>query len=127
MRAGIKYLIYQVPGWILVALILFALRYWLELSPRIAIVVFLLWVIKDFALYPLLRKAFEPAGETPVDKMIGLQGVARERIDPRGYIQVRGELWRAEIRSGEDPIPAGCPVRIVDVNGMVLIVTNDAV
>lgn len=125
MRTWIKYLLYQVPGWVLVAVILFALRHWLELSPRIAIVIFLLWVIKDFALYPLLRKSFEPSGETPLEQMIGLQGVTKELIDPRGYIHIRGELWHAEIQPGDNPIPAGNKVRVVGADGIRLIVVND--
>ena len=125
MRPWVKYLIYQVPGWVLIIVILIALRHWLELSPRIAIVVFLLWVIKDFALYPLLRKSFEPSGETPLEQMIGLQGVAKERIDPRGYIQVRGELWHAQIPPGGDPIPAGRKIRVVGADGIKLIITDE--
>lgn len=125
MRTWIKYLIYQVPGWVLIAVVLIALRHWLEISPRIAIVIFLLWVIKDFALYPLLRKSFEPAGKTPLEQMIGLQGIAKEAIDPHGYIHIRGELWRAEIQAGADPIPSGIKVRVVGTDGIRLIITDD--
>lgn len=125
MSAWKKYLIYQVPGWFLVTLILIMLRQWLGLSLWIAAGIFLLWVIKDFALYPLLRKSFESGGKTAIEQLIGLHGVARERIDPCGYIHVRGEIWRAEIQQGDDPIPAGSPVRVVAAKGMLLIVTSE--
>ena len=126
MRPWVKYIIYQVPGWVLVIVILIALRHWLEISPRIAIVIFLLWVIKDFALYPLLRKSFEPSGQSPLEQMVGQKGVAKERIDPRGYIHVRGELWHAEIQPGDDPVPAGSRVRVIDADGIKLVVTIDS-
>jgi len=62
------------------------------LSTWIAIGVFLLWIIKDFVFYPVLKHSFESEGKTAVEQMIGLQGMAREFIDPGGYIHVRGEL-----------------------------------
>ena len=95
------------------------------LSTRVAIGVFLLWVIKDYALYPLLKGSFVPGGTSAMEQMIGLKGVAKECIDPGGYIHVRGELWHAEIQPERDPIPAGSPVRVVDVNGTLLVVVAD--
>lgn len=125
MKTWIKYLLYQVPGWVLIAVVLFALNHWLGLSLWIALGIFLLWLIKDFALYPLLKRSFEPSGETPIKQMIGQRGIAQERIDPHGHIQVRGERWRAEIQSGTGPIPAGSQVMVVDTKGTILIVATD--
>lgn len=126
MKTWIKYLLYQVPGWVLIAVVLFALNHWLGLSLWMALGIFLLWLIKDFALYPLLKRSFEPHGKTPVEQMIGLRGVACDRIDPDGYIQVRGEFWRAETHAEGGPILAGSPVKVVEADGMTLIVVTDA-
>lgn len=101
------------------------LRYWVGLPLWIVVGTFLLWVIKDFVLYPLLRVSYESGGKTGADQLIGLQGVARERLDPRGYVHVRGELWRAETEPGDGPISAGSPVRVVGTNGMTLIVATE--
>ncbi len=117
-------MLFQVPGWILAAVILLGLRYWIGLPLWIAIGAFSLWVIKDLVFYPLLRKAYESGAKTGADQLVGLRGVAREQLDPRGYVHVRGELWRAEIESSDKPISAGSPVRVVRANGMTLIVTT---
>ncbi|MCZ6623696.1 MAG: NfeD family protein, partial [Deltaproteobacteria bacterium] len=119
-----RYLLFQVPGWILAAVILLGLRYWIGLPLWIAIGAFSLWVIKDLVFYPLLRKAYESGAKTGADQLVGLRGVAREQLDPRGYVHVRGELWRAETESSDRPISAGSPVRVVRANGMTLIVTT---
>ena len=113
------------PGWILAVVILLGLRYWIGLPLWIAVGAFSLWVIKDLVFYPLLRKAYESSPKTGADQLVGLQGVAQEQIDPRGYIHVRGELWRAETESSDKPISAGSPVRVVRANGMTLIVTTE--
>ncbi len=84
-----------------------------------------LWVIKDLVFYPLLRNAYESSPKTGADQLVGLQGVAQEQIDPRGYIHVRGELWRAETEPGNGPILAGSRVKVLAANGMTLIVAKE--
>ena len=125
VKTWTRYLLFQVPGWVITAIILLGLRYWIDLPLWIAVGAFLLFVIKDFLLYPLLRKAYESGAKTGADQLVGLRGVAREQIDPRGYVHVRGELWRAETESSDRPISAGSPVRVVRANGMTLIVTTE--
>ncbi len=125
VKTWTRYLLFQVPGWILSVVILLGLRYWIGLPLWIAIGAFSLWVIKDLVFYPLLRKAYESSPKTGVDQLVGLQGVAQEQIDPHGYIQVRGELWRAETEPGNGPILAGSRVKVLAANGMTLIVAKE--
>lgn len=122
-----KYLLFQVPGWILAALILIAMRYWVGLPIWIALFGFVLWVIKDFLFYPLLRVAYQSGPKTGVDQLIGLRGVARQNLDPRGQVYLRGELWRAETAPGILPIVSGSRVRVLRAEGMTLIVMADTV
>ncbi len=121
-----KYLLFQVPGWILAALILIAMRYWVGLPIWIALFGFVLWVITDFLFYPLLRVAYQSGPKTGVDQLIGLRGIARQHLDPRGQVYLRGELWRAEIAPGVLPIISGSRVRVLRAEGMTLIVMADA-
>lgn len=125
MKTWTRYLLFQVPGWILAAVILLGLMYWIGLTLWIAIGAFSLWVIKDLVFYPLLRKAYESSAKTGADQLVGLQGVARERLDPRGYVHVRGELWRAETEPADGPILAGSRVKVMAANGMTLIVAKE--
>ena len=58
---------------------------------------------------------------TGVEGMIGLEGLARDTLEPEipGYVDVHGEMWRA---SSRQPVAAGRPVRVVAINGLTLIV-----
>jgi membrane protein implicated in regulation of membrane protease activity len=117
-----KYLLFQVPGWVVgIGLLLFlwdgfGLPFWLVAGFLI------LWVVKDFAIYPFIRSALNTDVKTGSSGLVGKRGVARERLEPRGYVQVGGELWRAEIAPGHPPIPAGSPVRVQSARGLTLIV-----
>jgi membrane-bound ClpP family serine protease len=121
----VKYLLFQVPGWVVAALVLTVLRIWTKLSLETAVGLFGLWVIKDILFYPLLRIAYQAAPRTVVEQLIGLKGVAREPLDPSGYVQVRGELWRAEAEPGGPTIAAGAGVRVLRAQGMTLIVGRE--
>jgi membrane-bound serine protease (ClpP class) len=53
--------------------------------------------------------------------LIGAQGRARDPLTPdaSGYVQVRGELWRA---TSVRPVAPGQPIRVLDINGLTLTV-----
>ena len=54
---------------------------------------------------------------TGTEGLIHERGVARTEIAPRGKVFVHGEIWDAV---AENPIPAGTPINVVAVEGMVL-------
>ncbi|MBI2361258.1 MAG: NfeD family protein [Deltaproteobacteria bacterium] len=120
-----KYLLFQLPGWVLVAVILAGLDYWAEIPDWTALGLFILWLAKDLVMYPLLRTAYEPGAKTGSEQLIGTRGVAQGELSPRGYVRVRGELWHAEIRPSDPPVPRGSPVRVLAAEGMTLIVKGD--
>ncbi len=55
------------------------------------------------------------AGE---ESMIGIVGIVREPLDPRGMVFVSGALWQASSLGGT--IPAGTRVQVVKVDGLLL-------
>jgi membrane protein implicated in regulation of membrane protease activity len=118
-----RYLLFQIPGWILAAMLLGALHRWLDLPLEFAIGLFVLYVAKDFVIYPYVRKAYEPHNKTGAELLIGCVGLTKQRLDPEGYVQVKGELWRAVADPPGEPIPPGQPVRIQAVSGLTLVVT----
>jgi membrane-bound serine protease (ClpP class) len=69
----------------------------------------------------LALRAQRLAPVTGAEGMVGLEGRAREALEPgaAGYVDVHGEMWRA---SSATPVPAGSSVRVVAVNGLTLIV-----
>jgi membrane-bound serine protease (ClpP class) len=58
---------------------------------------------------------------TGVEGMLGLEGWTRMPLshDTPGQVDVRGEIWRAYSR---EPVPAGAKVRVVEINGLTLVV-----
>lgn len=50
--------------------------------------------------------------------LIGQVGVVTKTIDPRGMVQVAGELWSAEAAEPGEALPEGTRVEVVDVEGL---------
>ncbi|MBI2999564.1 MAG: NfeD family protein [Deltaproteobacteria bacterium] len=125
MSTPVKYLLFQLPGWVLAAVILSGLRYWTAIPAWVALGLFVLWVAKDLVMYPLLRTAYESGVKTGAERLIGARGVAQDELSPRGYVRVRGELWQAEVEPSDDPLAPGSPVKVLAAEGMTLIVTAE--
>ncbi len=118
-----KYILLQLPGYLLLfALLLLALN--LADFPRWVLwAVPAAWLLKDLLLYPFVWRSYST--ESPPPPMVGLSGEAGERIDRKGYVRVRGELWRAELAPGAPPVEAGETIRVRDQHGLTLIVTGE--
>jgi membrane protein implicated in regulation of membrane protease activity len=118
-----RYTALQVPGWVLAL----AAGWWIHRSfdgpgwlvPGIP----LAWVVKDMALYPLLRSAYEVDETPPVERLIGRRGIAMEPLAPSGYVRIGGELWRARA-ADEIPIGPHLTVEVVGARGLVLAVRH---
>ena len=122
-RALARYVLYQVPGWTVAAVLLWYARGWLGLSDGLAFGAWLAWIAKDAVIWPFVREAFEHRGEDADHHARALRGataVAKEAIAPRGLVRVGAELWRAELAGGARAIAAGEPVRVRAVRGLVL-------
>jgi membrane protein implicated in regulation of membrane protease activity len=120
-----KYVLLQLPGWILTALLLLGLRGWLGLPLWVAGGVFVFWVGKDFILYPFVHRSYESNTKTGTEELVGSRGVAKEWLGPHGYVQVHGELWKAKAEPSDQPISPHSPIRVQAARGMTLIVTAD--
>jgi membrane protein implicated in regulation of membrane protease activity len=116
-----KYLLFQVPGWLIASIALIAAVHWEWITPPLAVAAFALWVLKDLLFYPLLRRAYEP-DRTGAERLVGERGSAEGDLTPRGYVRVRGELWRAVTDSAEQPIASGTDVEVIRAERMELTV-----
>jgi membrane-bound serine protease (ClpP class) len=67
-----------------------------------------------FAIAKVVQASRKPA-TTGREGLIGEPARTRTRLNPRGTVLVRGELWDAEAVDG--PIQRDEPVRIVSVDG----------
>ncbi len=125
LRPLTKYLLLQIPGWLLAVLVLWLLGRWVDFPFWAAVGLLLLWVIKDLLLFPFVRRAYESGVKRGAEGLIGAQGIAQERLAPAGYIRVGGELWRAEALQTDVPIPPGSRVKVQAVRGLTLLIQPD--
>ena len=122
MKPFTKYVLLQIPGWLILLCLLvwavssMALPFWIGVG-------FLcFWIAKDFVLYPFVRPAYEPA-KTGSERLIGVQGRVEQTLDPNGYVRIGGELWRAETEEAEQLLEAGRTVTVRAVRGLTVTVT----
>ena len=121
-RVVARYALFQIPDLALLSLVLAVAVRWWDLPVRGALLLVACWVVKDVLMFPVTRVAFEPGGATPSDRLTGAEGIARESLDPRGYVRVGSELWRAAVRPEHAPVASGARVRVVGVRGLTLLV-----
>jgi membrane-bound ClpP family serine protease len=120
-RVFARYLAFEAPSWVLLAVALAVLaRVW-DLSISVAAFVLALWVVKDLALFPILRIAYEPGGGSGgAENLIGSQGIVSADLDPEGWVRIGAERWRARVSRGHGPVPAGAAVRVTSIEGLLL-------
>ena len=124
MRTVTRYYLFQIPGWVLAAVLVTVLHAWLGLPVWVALTVLGVVVMKDVICYPFLRKAYQLEASGAA-QLVGQRGVARDSLDPTGYVYVHGELWRARTEPGAATIPAGADVRVVQGHRMTLTVAEN--
>jgi membrane-bound ClpP family serine protease len=113
----VRYALLQLPEIGLVISVLFFIRQWVELPLWAICFISLVWVAKDIILFFFTWRAYEWDQKEP---MIGLIGHVLDRLDPTGYIQIRGEKWRAEVVGMNSPIEKGQKVQVLGRQGLTL-------
>ena len=110
----------QIPGWGVLIVALVAAHRYFGLSVAWAFVIFVAWFLKDWAIYPILKNHYQFRVEAPSGRLVGRQATAREPLCPKGYVQLGGELWLAEVMKDGGPVEAGEEVTIEAVDGLTL-------
>jgi membrane protein implicated in regulation of membrane protease activity len=108
-----RYLLWQAPGWIIVAAALATLCWLAGLPAWIVGLGVTAVVVKDLVMYRAVRDTLQPP-----TGLVGARGRAVERLAPAGYVKVDGELWRAEAVGGE--IAAGAAIVVRETRGLTL-------
>ena len=122
MPTLVRYILFQLPEWLLLALFLLFLVDRTAVPVWATIGFFLVWVAKDFALYPIVRPAYERDHKSGAERLIGSKGVAHETLDPEGYIRIQGELWKARVKRTDQPVPKDSTVKVTAARGLTLVV-----
>jgi len=120
-RVLVKYALLQIPSVVLLVFVLVFIRRWVDLSAWLIWGIVILWVAKDIILFPFVWRAYDSKAPGSAHSMVGVRGIAEERLDSSGYARVRGELWQVEVRGGT-PVEKGEAVRVQGIRGLTLIV-----
>ena len=125
-KVVLRYALIQLPGTVLLVLVILLInRWWVTVPLWLGLGIVGLAIVKDLVLFPLVWRSY--AGGNPDDpsSMIGRRGIVIGRLDPEGYVRVRGELWRAETVGNDRPVEEGRSVAVVAVSGLKLYVRTD--
>jgi membrane protein implicated in regulation of membrane protease activity len=71
-------------------------------------------------LYPLLKPHDVFHERHTHEALVGADAVAQQSLSPRGYVKVKGELWRAELVGSDEPVLPGESVVVESVDGLSL-------
>jgi membrane protein implicated in regulation of membrane protease activity len=118
-RVILRYLLFQLPGFAALILVLLLLYLWLHIPMWSVWTISILWVVKDLVLFPFVWRAYD---KWSADMLTGAKGTATETLCPAGYVMVKGELWKAEIPDGSPPVSKGEVVRVRGLQGLKLLV-----
>jgi membrane protein implicated in regulation of membrane protease activity len=122
MPTSVRYLLFQIPGWIIAAGALAGLVHWELFPPWLSLLCFSGWVLKDLILYPITRTAYERGNKTGSEALVGTRGVAEGNLAPEGYVRIRGELWRAVTNPEDHGIASGTEVEVLSATHMKVLV-----
>jgi membrane protein implicated in regulation of membrane protease activity len=123
-RHFLRYLLLQVPGWLAIVVGGAVLVQIDAVGWGGVFAVLAGWMLKDLALYPLLRPhLFSTRGEPGVD-LLGRTATVVTTLAPEGYVQLGNERWRARSEDGAR-VEIGRSVRVVEADGLTLTVAAD--
>lgn len=118
----LRYAILQIPGIILVGIVLWGVHGVLGVSAGTVWGLFLLWLAKDALMFFLVWPAYQGSEGDGWYSLIGLRGEVTRPLRPEGYIRIRGVLWKARAEDETAEIPPGTKVDVVGRDGIQLIV-----
>ena len=120
-----RYILLNIPEFAALILIVIVIQYLVVIPVWLLWSIIGFWVVKDVVLFPFIWRAYDWDRAGKSRSMIGECGVAKGKLAPAGYIQIRGELWRAEKIGEVPPIEEGQPVRVKKIEGLTLFVVPD--
>jgi len=119
-----RYALFQIPGLVLLILILIMVRRWVDFPLWFFWGSVFIWIVKDTVLFPFVWRAYDWNRSQDVHSLVGSEGIVEERLAPSGYIRVHGEIWQAKMIKEGSPIEKGEGVRIQGIRGLVLLVQS---
>ncbi len=125
IRILIKYALIQLPGALLILVCLVLCRRWIAYPAWVMWAILGIWVAKDVVLYPFVWRAYQNQKTETDNPMIGQRGIVKDRVDPAGYVFVRGELWKARTIKEGLVLEPGDTIIVRKRNGLTLYVEKE--
>jgi membrane protein implicated in regulation of membrane protease activity len=116
-----RYTLFQIPELLLLTLALYGLHHWFSVPLWMVGMILGIWIAKDIILFFFIWRAYEIPKYGRDPRLEGAAGVTIEILDPLGYVEINGELWKAQSKN-KQPIPARQKVAVVDHKGLLLVV-----
>lgn len=114
-----KFVLFEAPGWLLVAALAWGARGWWGLPDWAAIALVAAFVLKDLVLFPFVRHAYEVEMRENGAHLIGAIACVERPLAPEGWVRLGAELWRARGAEG-DELPTGTRVSVEAIEGLTL-------
>jgi membrane protein implicated in regulation of membrane protease activity len=121
-----KYLVLQIPGAVLVAILLTGFHYSGFITALMAFALFAGWCIKDAVMYRFVRSAYEPGPPHGTEALVGKVGTVEKHLAPTGTVRIGAEHWSARAEPATEEICCGASVRVVSVDGYIVSVTRSS-
>ncbi|MED5261600.1 MAG: NfeD family protein [Myxococcota bacterium] len=122
MPVFLRYLVFQLPSWMLATVVLGMLAWYETLPVWVAGALVAALVAKDLLLFPRLRHAYGPG---PTDGAAAMRGALVEAdtpLCPAGFVRFGAERWRARLADAKDSADAGETLRVREVDRLTLLV-----
>ena len=120
-----KYIVLQIPGAVMVGLLLVAFYYAGYISVGMGALLFTGWLVKDAVMFRVLRSAYEPGPPHGTAALIGKRGVVIDELSPKGSVRIGSEHWSAVAADAAEPPGRGAKVRVVSVDGYIVTVDGE--
>ena len=121
-RIVIRYTLLQLPAIGLLFIVLVLVERWVVISDWVFWGSIILWITKDVILFPFTWRAYDWDSSSGDRSLVGARGLTKDRLAPSGFIQIRGELWKAEVWGEARPIEEGERVEVREMKGLTLLV-----
>lgn len=121
-RIVLRYIAFQIPGWMLVGAVLVWLKGAYTLPNHWLWLIALAWVLKDIALFPLTWRGYTTVERDNLNDPLGQTGESLDRLEPDGRVRVQGVVWDAQADERSAPIQPGDGVIVSARSGLRLTV-----
>lgn len=122
MTVFLRYLVFQLPSWMLAVVILGALVWAGTVPAWVAAGLFGALFLKDLLLFPRLRRAYELGPTHGGAAMLGALVRSDTVLCPAGYVRFGAERWQARLTDPSLRAEVGETLRVREIDRLTLLV-----